>query len=117
MLLVMETKEQMAGKPVVVLIQPARPFVPAEVEPYADAMLLGFGVSDNAFLDLLSGEAEPYGLLPMQLPADMKTVEEQFEDVGRDMECYVDADGNAYDFAYGLNWSGVIDDERVKRYR
>lgn len=117
MLLVMETKEQMAGKPVVVLIQPARPFVPAEVEPYADAMLLGFGVSDNAFLDLLSGEAEPYGLLPMQLPADMKTVEEQFEDVGRDMDCYVDADGNAYDFAYGLNWSGVIDDERVKRYR
>lgn len=117
MLLVMETKEQMAGKPVVVLIQPARPFVPAEVEPYADAMLLGFGVSDNAFLDLLSGEAEPYGLLPMQLPADMKTVEEQFEDVGRDMECYVDVDGNAYDFAYGLNWSGVIDDERVKRYR
>lgn len=117
MLLVMEAKELMAGKPVVVLIQPARPFVPAEVEPYADAMLLGFGVSDNAFLDLLSGEAEPYGLLPMQLPADMKTVEEQFEDVGRDMDCYVDADGNAYDFAYGLNWSGVIKDERVKRYR
>jgi len=117
MLLVKETRALMADKPVVVLIQPARPFVPAEVEPYADAMLLGFGVSDKAFLDLLSGEAEPYGLLPMQLPADMKTVEEQFEDVGRDMECYVDADGSQYDFAYGLNWSGVIDDERVKRYR
>ena len=51
------------------------------------------------------------------IPADMKTVEEQFEDTPRDMECYRDADGNVYDFAYGLNWSGVIDDDRVKKYR
>ena len=29
----------------------------------------------------------------------------------------VDAEGNTYDFAYGLNWSGVIDDERVKTYK
>jgi beta-glucosidase len=41
----------------------------------------------------------------------------QFEDVGRDMECYVDADGNAYDFAFGLNWSGVINDARVNKYK
>ena len=52
----------------------------------------------------------------MQLPADMKTVELQMEDVPFDMECYVDAAGNAYDFAYGLNWSGHIDDERVRKY-
>ena len=52
----------------------------------------------------------------MQLPADMKTVELQKEDVPFDMECYVDADGNAYDFAFGLNWSGRINDERVKKY-
>ena len=116
MLLVRETKELMGDKPVVILIQPARPFVPAEVEPYADAMLLGFGVRDEAFLDLMSGEAEPYGLLPLQLPKDMKTVEEQFEDVGRDMQPYIDADGNAYDFAYGLNWSGRISDARTAKY-
>ena len=28
----------------------------------------------------------------------------------------MDADGNVYDFAYGLNWSGKIDDQRVKTY-
>ena len=28
----------------------------------------------------------------------------------------MDADGNAYDFAFGLNWSGVINDERVQKY-
>ena len=32
------------------------------------------------------------------------------------MECYVDANGNTYDFAFGMNWSGVIDDERVATY-
>ncbi len=44
-------------------------------------------------------------------------VEEQFEDVPRDMECYTDAEGNTYDFAFGLNWSGVINDERVNKYK
>ena len=33
------------------------------------------------------------------------------------MECYVDANGNTYDFAFGLNWSGVINDERVQTYQ
>ena len=28
----------------------------------------------------------------------------------------MDAAGNTYDFAYGLNWSGVISDERTEKY-
>lgn len=47
----------------------------------------------------------------------MKTVEDQFEDGPRDMQPYTDSEGNSYDFAFGMNWSGVIDDERVKKYR
>jgi beta-glucosidase len=47
----------------------------------------------------------------------MKTVEEQYEDVPRDMECYSDAEGMVYDFAFGLNWQGVINDERVAHYK
>ncbi len=113
---IIKTKKAMGDKPVIVMVQTDRPFVP-EFEPYADAILLGFGVSNQAFLDIVSGVAEPYGLLPLQLPKDMKTVEEQFEDVGRDMECYTDADGNLYDFAYGLNWDGIINDWRVERYK
>jgi beta-glucosidase len=80
-------------------------------------MLLSFGVSNNALLDIICGKREPSALLPCQLPANMKTVEEQCEDLPFDMECYVDADGNAYDFAYGLNWSGVINDHRVQKYK
>jgi beta-glucosidase len=37
------------------------------------------------------------------MPADMKTVEEQKEDVPFDLGCYVDSAGNAYDFGFGLN--------------
>jgi beta-glucosidase len=33
------------------------------------------------------------------------------------MECHVDSEGHAYDFGFGLSWSGVIDDARTTRYR
>lgn len=47
----------------------------------------------------------------------MNTVETQCEDIPFDMVCYKDADGNVYDFAFGLDWSGVINDWRVKKYQ
>ena len=92
----------------------------AEVEPLADAILLYYGGSwffDAALLEIVNGDVEPNGLLPFQMPASMDAVEAQLDDVPRDMECYVDADGNTYDFAFGLNWSGVINDERVETYK
>ena len=112
---VIDTKAAMGDKPVITVISTGKPFVP-EFEPYSDAILVSFGCQNQVLLDLISGAVEPSALLPMQLPADMKTVELQMEDVPFDMECYVDADGNAYDFAYGLNWSGRINDARVKKY-
>jgi beta-glucosidase len=113
---VIETRNKMGEKPVVVVVNVSKPMVFAEIEPMADAILVHMGVQDQALMDLISGAAEPSALLPFQMPANMKTVEEQFEDVPRDMQCYSDTDGNTYDFAYGLNWSGVISDERVSRY-
>lgn len=115
-ILVQETKAAMGDKPVIVLVATERPFVPAEIEPYADALLFFCGVSNNALLDIVSGTFEPYGLLPCQLPANMETVEAQFEDTPRDMECYRDSEGNVYDFAFGLNWKGRIRDSRTRKY-
>ena len=115
--LVILTKKQMGNKPVVVVVRATRPVILSELEPYADAVLIAFGVQNQAVLDLVSGAAEPSGLLPMQFPADMRAVEEQKEDVPHDMRTLVDADGNSWDFAYGLNWSGVIDDARTAKYR
>ena len=117
MKLVRETKEAMGEKPVVVILETGRPVVLMEIEPFADAILISFNVQHQALLDIISGKAEPSALLPMQMPADMETVEHQLEDVPRDMKCYVDADGHVYDFAFGLNWSGIINDARVKKYK
>ena len=115
--LVIETRKAIGDKPLIVILPCSKPVIVKEFEQYADAILISFGVQPQAYLDIISGKFEPSGLLPVQFPADMTTVEMQFEDTPRDMECYRDADGNVYDFAYGLNWNGVIDDERVKKYR
>jgi len=34
----------------------------------------------------------------------------------RSVECYTDSEGNTYEFCFGLNWSGKIDDDRVATY-
>ena len=115
--LILKTRRQMGSKPVIVQVDVNRPMVMSEFEGVADAILFGFNVQKQAVLDVLSGKAEPSGLLPMQLPADMQTVEEQLEDVTRDMRCHVDSEGNTYDFAFGMNWKGVINDERVAKYK
>ena len=117
MALVTDTKRKMGDKPVVVLVKVAKPMVFAEIEPAADAILVHMGVQDQALMDIVSGKVEPSALLPFQMPKGMKTVEEQFEDVPRDMEPYTDSNGNTYDFAFGLNWSGTIEDERTQTYK
>ena len=88
-----------------------------EVEPLADVIFYRYGsVSDAAAAQIVAGKVEPTALLVNQQPISMEVVDKDKEDVPRDLECYVDAAGNAYDFAFGLNWSGVIKDERVATY-
>lgn len=116
MVIVQDTKKAMGSKPVIVVIEVGKPVVLSEIEPYADAILVSFEVQNQAILEIISGKAEPSALMPMQLPKDMKTVEQQLEDVPFDLECYTDADGNVYDFAFGLNWSGRIRDSRTEKY-
>lgn len=115
--MVLDTKKAMKDKPVIVVVKVAKPMVFAEIEPSANAILVHMGIQDQALMELITGKAEPSALLPFQMPADMSTVEKQYEDVPRDMEPYLDSDGNKYDFAFGLNWSGKIEDERVEKYK
>ena len=117
MKMVNETKAVMGNKPVIVLVDVSNPMVFSETEKNSDAILVHFGVQDQALLDIITGSFEPSGLLPFQMPSDMKTVEEQFEDVPRDMKPYTDSEGNTYDFGFGLNWKGAINDGRVVKYR
>ena len=109
------------GKPVIVCVNaegksPIAGQCVGEFEAESDAILYGFNINNRAFLNIATGKTEPSALLPIQLPRDMDAVEAQLEDVPRDMDCYVDAAGNTYDFGFGLNWSGVIDDDRTAMY-
>lgn len=113
---------------VVVAVKTDNPFIPAELDALADTILLYFdnnmyhtniGTDTNiekALYTIVSGGYEPSGLLPFQMPIDMDTVEMQMEDISRDCEPYVDSQGNTYDFTFGMNWAGVINDARVERY-
>lgn len=104
----------------IVVVKASNPVVFGEFEDKVDAILMQFGNSGanitEALCEIITGKVEPSGLLPLQMPLDMETVEAQYEDVPRDMECYVDANGNTYDFTFGLDWDGVINDERVEKY-
>ncbi|MGE8205476.1 glycoside hydrolase family 3 N-terminal domain-containing protein [Heyndrickxia sp. NPDC080065] len=115
--MILETKKKMEGKPVIVSLFMSNPTIVEEFEKEVDAVVANFGVQDQAIFEILTGEVEPSGLLPFQMPANMKTVEKQFEDVPHDMECHVDSEKHVYDFAFGLSWSGVIRDERTEKYR
>ncbi|MDR1061890.1 MAG: glycoside hydrolase family 3 C-terminal domain-containing protein, partial [Clostridiales bacterium] len=103
-----------SGKPVVVVFDVSNPSVLTEIEPSADAILVTFQPQRSAVLDMLAGSTSytgaaqairPTGMLPMQFPKDMNEVEQQYEDVPRDMIPYRDSAGNDYDFGFGLSWT------------
>lgn len=120
--LVLELREKLPeGAKIILLVEATRPMVFSEIEPYVDVILFAWnmqgGLQNAAWANIIKGEVEPTGLLNAQHPANMETVEASYEDVPRDLECYVDSEDNTYDFCFGLDWAGVIDDERTATYK
>jgi beta-glucosidase len=113
---ILDTKAAMNDKPVIVVIDAAKPMIFNEFEKDVDAIVMGFGVQHQAILDILCG-TDPSALLPIQMPSNMQTVEQQSEDVPHDMTVHKDSEGNAYDFGFGMNWKGVIEDKRTRQYK
>lgn len=113
---VLQARADMEEKPVIVVVRMHNPAVLAEFEPYVDAIIVDFGVEQDAVWELLTGAFAPSGLLPLALPTDMEAVEAHCEDLPFDYEPYADTEGNAYDFGYGMSFGGVIDDDRTHRY-
>jgi len=103
---IIRTKSIMQEKPLVVCIRMKVPTVFSEFEPYADAILADFGVQKSVLLDIITGEYSTTGKLPFLLPKDMETVERHCEDMGFDMEAYIDSEGNEYQFGFGLDYDG-----------
>lgn len=102
------TAVEASGKdiPILTMLRAKNPIIPAEFEARSDAITVGFDVSENAQIEILLGMHESNGRLPMTFPANMDTVEANFEDVPHDLDPYVDSAGNSYGFGYGLNCAG-----------
>ena len=113
---ILTTKSQMGNKPVIVVVNISRPMIFNEFESRVDGIIARFGIGEQAIMDIISGKYEPSGLLPLQMPANMNTVEKQKEDIPFDMECHQDSEGNVYNFGFGLDWKGVIKDSRTAKY-
>ena len=96
--------------PVIVSLYSKNPQVPSEFEEKADAILVGWGVIEEAYVQVALGLHEPQGRLPIGFPRDMDAVEASFEDVPKDHATYVDSMGNDWAFGFGLNWAGPIND-------
>ncbi len=112
---VLAARAAMGTRPVIVVLRLHNPPVPGEFEAAADTILVDLGVQQRAVWDTLLGHP-PSGLLPLALPASMEAVEAHGEDVPLGYLAYVDAAGHAFDVGFGLDWSGVIDDDRTARY-
>ena len=82
-------------------------FVPTEIYGGSNAILLGFGISDQALIEVALGLREPSGRLPITMPADMDAVERQYEDIAN-TDPFIDSNGNAWGFGFGLNFNGPI---------
>ena len=103
--------------PKVVCLGSGNPMCFHEFADEIDAILYMPGGSNQAAMcKVVAGTVEPTGLLPYDMPANMDTVDASAEDTPHDMDVYEDSEGNAYKFTFGMNWDGVIDDERTQKY-
>lgn len=115
--LVKDLKEM--GKKVVVLVMGGRPLIFNEMKPYADAILMTWWLgteAGNSIADVLSGDYNPSGKLPMTFPATIGQVPiyYNYKNTGRPSQSgfmsytcgYLDQDFRpAYAFGYGLSYT------------
>ena len=106
------------GKKVIVLLMGGRPMIFNEMEPYADAILLTWWLgteAGNAVADVLAGDYNPSGKLPMTFPLHVGQIPiyYNYKSTGRPESkakgytcCYQDIDFEpAYPFGYGLSYT------------
>ena len=80
-----------------------QPFVMDEASGFLDAgaIVAGFGMSDTALMDVLSGKVAPQGRMPFALAGTAEAITEQFSDLPGYAET---TDGELYPFGFGLTY-------------
>ena len=97
-----QTRKAMGDKPVIVVMHLHNPAVPSEWEPLADAVIAHFGISPEAMMDVIFGDAKAGGHLPYNLPKDMEAVELHDEDDPAGPAPYVTADHQVWECGYSM---------------
>ena len=70
-------KQVSAKVPTIIAVDMDRPAILTNIKDKAHAILVTFGASDAALLDVLTGKARAEGRLPFELPSSMAEVEKQ----------------------------------------
>jgi beta-glucosidase len=84
--------------PTVVDVYFNRPTVLPEIASASKGLVTNFGATDKALLDVIFGEFNPQGKLPVEMPSSMEAVRNQKEDMP------YDSDKPLYKFGYGLSY-------------
>ncbi len=115
------------GGKVIGTINITMPWMLGNLEPECDALLAGFNTYTSAFFDVIFGQFAPVGALPMTLPKNDAVVAvnaqgicvtpndlpgykkdeylpEELKDENGKGYAYKDADGNYYEFGYGMKF-------------
>jgi beta-glucosidase len=75
-----------------------RPAVISEIAAASKGLLVNFGASDEALLDVVFGKINPAAKLPLEMPSSMDAVRKQKEDVPYDSE------NPLFPFGFGLSY-------------
>lgn len=88
--------EVSGNKPTIVIANLERPAILTPFNEGAASLIVEFGTSDEALMELLFGKSEFEGKLPFELPSSWEAVEAQLEDLPYDSEKPL------YPFGFGL---------------
>jgi beta-glucosidase len=88
----------LAKVPTIVDIYLSRAAVIPEISAASNGLFASFGADDDAFLDVVFGNFNPQGKLPLEMPSSMEAVNKQKEDMPYDSE------NPLYKFGFGLSY-------------
>jgi beta-glucosidase len=88
-----------AAVPTVVDVYLDRPAILAELSEFAASLVVNFGASEEAFVNVLFGDAAPQGRLPFDIPSSMKAVEQS------DSDAPFDTADPTFRFGFGLSYT------------
>lgn len=93
-----EILDRTLGTPTVTVLTITRPPVVPEINAASKAVIADFECQDEIILELIMGQFNPTGKLPVEIPSSVRAVENQLEDVPYDSQ------DPLYPFGHGLSY-------------